>query len=568
MEHIFGILGNHPSSDLINYAAKLIDNSDDQILSRIAYENTEIITFGNGIEKTFKTNKKTHGFSFQLGEIIPPKKTFIPDANYDYSISRLSDGCFVAGYVNELRKNISLCTDPFGLHPLYYITDNTNIIFSSSQNLLINASMINLTLDMTGICQFIHFDHCLGPRTFFNEIKRFEQGVELRYNLNTDELTWHKHYQWPVVKKTIKESKEAIPLLKQALFRSIKRRVANRKNVICLLSSGYDSRTLSSILKQLDIDFDTHTTYGDEGLLVDPMGAKLVSDALGVSNKYYDLPANYLENNWKEKAISINHETMMHSWLLPMAKELPRGGFNLDGLAGDNLITTPKPVSNDYLWKLVCGEWDEMKESIFSWYWPKDSINRVLKNEFLEELNDDLHNSFMLEFKDISESQNLYLVYILRNRIRRAIGCSPTSLLSTNVINSMPFFDKKFVEICFQIDDRIKFRNRLYKILVDDIAPLLADIPTSHNSEWPEPFSVERRKPYRFESPEPLQSYLDEIAKVPQLFSKYMDNEWLINANAACLQGPEQRAEYMKEAQALGEVCFVINSYHSFLISN
>ena len=88
MEHIFGILGNHPSSDLISYAAKSIDNSDDQILSRIAYENTEIITFGNGIEKTFKTNKKTHGFSFQLGEIIPPKKTFIPDANYDYSISR------------------------------------------------------------------------------------------------------------------------------------------------------------------------------------------------------------------------------------------------------------------------------------------------------------------------------------------------------------------------------------------------------------------------------------------------------------------------------------------------
>ena len=57
MEHIFGILGNHPSSDLINYAAKLIDDSDDQILSRIAHQNTEIITFGNGVGNTFKTNK-------------------------------------------------------------------------------------------------------------------------------------------------------------------------------------------------------------------------------------------------------------------------------------------------------------------------------------------------------------------------------------------------------------------------------------------------------------------------------------------------------------------------------
>jgi hypothetical protein len=208
-----------------------------------------------------------------------------------------------------------------------------------------------------------------------------------------------------------------------------------------------------------------------------------------------------------------------------------------------------------------------MKKSIFSWYWPKHSINRILKNEFLEELNDDLHNSFMLEFEDISESQNLYLVYILRNRIRRAIGCSPTSLLSMNIINSMPFFDKEFVELCFQIDDKIRFRNRLYKELIDDIAPHLADIPTSHNSEWPEPFSVERRKPYRFESPEPLQSYLDEIEKVPECFSKFIDNEWLVNANAACLQGPEQRAEYMKEAQALGEVCFAINTYQSFIFS-
>jgi len=63
MEHIFGVLGNHPGSDLINYAAKLIDDSDDKILSRITHENIEIITFGNGIEKTFKINKKHMVFS-------------------------------------------------------------------------------------------------------------------------------------------------------------------------------------------------------------------------------------------------------------------------------------------------------------------------------------------------------------------------------------------------------------------------------------------------------------------------------------------------------------------------
>ena len=534
-------------------------------MSQYSGPKHKIVTFGHGRDDSFKTLENDGISSFHMGEVIPVEKGFNPKISFGHQTSRNADGCFVSGCIDIANNLGFLCTDPFGLHPLYLLTIEDGIVFSSSLDVLIRSGFKTLTLDETGICQFIHFDYCLGSRTFYHEIKRFEQGMELRYDIKTDTHSWNKHYEWPVVKKDILENEVAIPLLKDGIIDSIKRRISGRENIVCLLSSGFDSRAISSTLHQLGVKFSTYTTYGDEGRMVDPKGAELVSAALKVSNHFYDLPQDYIQSYWKEKAVTINHETRHHTWLMPMSRQLPECAFNLDGLGGDKLITTPSPINHEYLWKLVEGDWDGMVESMFTWFWPGWSINRLLKDEHLDKLKEELFDSFVSEINKIEPTPHQYLIFILRNHTRRAIGCSPTLLLSQKIRNSTPFYDKKFIELCFRIDERIKFRRRLYKALVDDIAPFLADTPSSHDAEWPEHIMFERRERYLTATPEPLESYLEEIRNAPEIIAKFLNHEWLELAEEARDAKPEQRLQFIKEAQAFGEVCFAVRKYFSFI---
>ncbi len=565
MEHIFGSFGTISRTHDFTDAISIKDDPDTEVEIRLRGLNHFLMTFGNRKQSSFKLNQNELGTSFQLGQVIPIGEDFDSERSYDHTDTREADGCFVSGCIDSSEDAARLCTDPFGLHPLYYIRLYDGVVFSSSLDALIRSGVTELTLDMVGICQFVHYEHFLGNRTFFKEVKRFEQGKELSYDMELHDSSWDWNYQLPIVEKDITESEDALPLLERSLKRAVQRRVAGADHITCLLSGGFDSRALAAIMKKLKLDFSTHTTYGDEGRTVDAMAAEAVSSTLEIDNHYHDLQTDYLEAFWRRKASLIQHETQMHTWMYKMADELPSDALNIDGLGGDQFLTTLKPITHDRLWKIIDGGWEGIQKSSFNWYWPNHSINRIFKDQFLDSFNRNLLESHEEEFASTGGNEGNYLFFFLRNRNRRGIGCSPALMLSHQGTTMTPYYDKEFVELCLRLDERIKFRGRLHKRLIEHIDPSLSEIPSSHDSEWPEPFAFEHKERYCLSSSEPLDSYLEEIKGAHPAIDRFIDSDWISRAENARDAGPQERAEFLKEAQSLGEICFVVKTYQDFL---
>ena len=541
MEHIFGIIGGVSSNDILEKALDIIEESKLQIMSQSDGNLHTILTYGDNSESSLKVEENEDRVSFHFGEVIEAGKHFDSNVFIDYQTSKDADGCFVAGCVDASEGVAHLCTDPFGIFPLYHIAVGNGIVFGSSIDTIIRATNISLTLDIAGVAQFFHFDHFIGEHTFCNEIKRFPQGMELCYLHDGNLCCWNAHYSWPEeTGQLIDDIDDAISLIRQSLMKSLQRRISGREDIICLLSGGFDSRMIAATLLHFDVKFTTHTAYGDQGRFFDPKGAELVATALGIPNQYYDLPQDYLEKYWKQKSVIVNHETPLHTWLIPMSRSLPIGSFNLDGLGGDVLIPGLKRVDM-----------------------PKLSFSRIIGKEHQDEWQHKLNHSIEREQNCISVGPNLRSTMILRNRSRRGTGCSPTLLLSNRIQNSLPFMDRKFVEACFKIDDEIKSKD-LYRQLIVDIAPILKEVPSSHDAVWPEHIVCEEIERFCTITAKPLDSYLKEIQEASNVISPFISQDWLNKAKLARDSSPEQRQEYLREVQSLGEISFFLRTYEAY----
>ena len=504
-------------------------------------------------------------FFFQSGEIIDYKvnRRENPTPNFKEIVE--ADGCFIAGVINEKEDTFQLCTDPFGLHPLYYAVIDQKFLFSSSVDALIRFGELSLSLDSVGISQFLHFHYYLGDRTFCNEVKRFPQGKLLNYSLQENDFHWTTYYHWRV-EQDIDDPTQAIQLLKSRFLESSSERVVDAENIICLLSGGFDSRLIVATLLELGLTFPTHTTYSDNGCLKDSVGAKLVSAKLGIPNQYHELSEDYLETHWRAKSRRINYETTMHTWLMPISEQLPSGALNIDGLGGDSLVKLPYNMHMDSLDLIEQENWLELKLRMFEWCAaPGEGIGRIINENHRDQWVNGLWNSYELEFDDIESGPNSPSIFILKNRTRRGIACSPTLLLTNNGMrNSMPFMDQKLVDIALRIKNRLRFGGGIYRRLLADVAPSLANVPTSHDVDWPSEHEIGPVVRFWISSPDPLRSYLDVIDNAPLFFKSYLNQGWYEMASIAMDEGPKQRGLFIREAQALGEICNAISEYEMY----
>jgi len=524
-----------------------------------------VITYGNSSKQASNFTHQQGELFFRTGEIIQSSTNNQQESTIDWQEIIRGEGCFIAGIIDENENSFKLCTDPFGLHPLYYAISEQKFLFSSSIDALIRFGKLTLTLDHIGISQFLHFHYYLGERTFCNEVKRFPQGKLLNYCMLEKKLHWDTYYHWRG-EQDINDSKRAIELLKSAFLESMNNRVANAENIICLLSGGFDSRFIVANLLQLGFDFPTHTTYSDNGNFKDPISAKLVASKLDISNQYHELSDDYLEIYWRDKSKRINFETTMHTWLMPISKQLPHGALNFDGLGGDSLVNLPYNMHEDSLDLIEQQNWPELKNRMFEWCAaPGEGIGRIINEDHRDQWANGLWNSYESEFDNIESGPNSPSIFILKNRTRRGIACSPTLLLTNDGMrNSMPFMDQKFVDVALSINNQLRFGGGIYRRLLADIAPSLENVPTSHDINWPSEHEIGPVVRFWISSPEPLRSYLEVIQNAPRFFKSYLDQDWYEMATIAMGEGPKERGLFIYEAQALGEICNAISEYEMY----
>jgi hypothetical protein len=474
------------------------------------------------------------------------------------------DGLYALAVFDHARKSLCLATDRYNMHPFYFLRAGDGLLFSTSVDLLIWCSPDKLSFNPLAAAELLHFRGFLGYKTLAKGIECVPQGKAVVFNWREGSLSFETYFSYSdLPAPSIRDTSTAVEQLVPALENAVRRRLEHGRQINCLLSGGFDSRTMCGILDRLCVPFHTFTIDSDLGKIDDLYISRLVSQALQAPNTDIPQPPDYLERFWKPKCLSVDFSTTMHAWAMPLA-QAPQmsGAVNFDGLAGDvflrAFVATPETV--DLIEK---GRLESLTGAVYLEINKAHNIGQAVSSRIDATWERAARESLQKELSSYLGNPNGLFLYDLGNLTRRAVGVNTCQLMSAKLANFAPFLDYQALELGLSIDPKLKFGHELYQALLAALNPALARIPSSNSSrhEWPEDFPRRERERICLQRPAAIESFLDAIDIGAELVPSLVNQQWLANAREAASDGMASRKEILYESMALGELSYWFETY-------
>ena len=86
------------------------------------------------------------------------------------------EGQFVIFIYDSHKKELVIARDPFGIRPLFFISNKKFFLFFSEIKGLSQLSNINFTFDKVAVGQISMLWSTIGDRTIFENIKQVKRG--------------------------------------------------------------------------------------------------------------------------------------------------------------------------------------------------------------------------------------------------------------------------------------------------------------------------------------------------------------------------------------------------------
>ena len=199
--------------------------------------------------------------TFSIGSLIYKNKwqkqaleLIIYDLNNDKAIEKImheTRGQFCL--VVHSPENILVITDKLGSFPVYKFEDTNTIQIS---NLFLPlAKRNNVTINYQALAEYLSFDYCFGG-TFFNEISLLEKGRVYKFGLDV-EVHVYDDFPAGMVFRKYKEVDEVSHLAHEILASNLSFLEQHNGRIFADLTGGFDTRTIATLLKSMDIDFET-----------------------------------------------------------------------------------------------------------------------------------------------------------------------------------------------------------------------------------------------------------------------------------------------------------------------
>jgi asparagine synthase (glutamine-hydrolysing) len=184
-------------------------------------------------------------------------------------------GMFAVAIWDADRRRLVLARDRFGIKPLYYRTENTQLAFASELRALPRGE-----IDLDALEAFLAFNSIPAPLTIFRETRKLPPGHVLVWEEGRVELTRYARPQ-PVAAGEVREDDEAelVEELRARLRDSVRAHLVADVPVGVLLSGGVDSATLTALAAQESTEPVRTFSIGFEERSFDELaGARLIAE--------------------------------------------------------------------------------------------------------------------------------------------------------------------------------------------------------------------------------------------------------------------------------------------------
>ena len=398
---------------------------------------------------------------------------------------RSANGVFAFAIVDEEADRCLLGVDRLGIRPLYYSYDVDGVTFSGTMAAAVPWARGRLEADYDTLQELMVLGFPLTDRTFLRGVARVAAGtvVEVR------NAGRHIHRYWSLeqlppsrpqpVESFVDESQER---LRRALSRLLAR--APRR-LLCLLSSGYDSRRLLLEASAMGGELVAATAIwpypGIAGVTIEPGVTAELCRRLGVAHRVVAAPspggaveprsARFV----RDLLLDFQVYGRDHIWAVPLVGSLRASDpdVNLDGICGDTFLNNPFYSLPRSVW----GRWRPEREVLDAIAPDREAEDRRWRGLVSCSLSSRIEGALAA----LPEEPNRLSFFYLLGRTRAVVALLPYGLLDERVESFCPYLDNDVMEHALSLDPISKGEARLQGLALRRHYPRFADIPSSHS---------------------------------------------------------------------------------------
>jgi asparagine synthase (glutamine-hydrolysing) len=247
------------------------------------------------------------------------------------------EGVFVLVIWDRSRHKVIISNDRFGLYPLLYAYYDGKLIFAPEMKGILCDPDFRKELNLTALAEYVRFQHFLGDKTFFEELKLLPNASLLRYDTQTDQLMIRSYWdfsQIPELPATL-TFEDAVEEAGRLLKAAVNKLTNGNYRLGVYLSGGADSRVILGLIDPNVFPITT-ITFGQRGCRDVVYASKLATQA-GTTHHYFEFP----DGKWVEDFADLHLELTegFHSWIHAHGVSIldqvrPLIDVNLTGLHG------------------------------------------------------------------------------------------------------------------------------------------------------------------------------------------------------------------------------------------
>lgn len=439
------------------------------------------------------------------------------------------DGAFAAIFWDNISRKLVVVTDFLGYQPLYIYQDSQMLIFSSELKGMMASGKIAFEDDPVFWGGFLYLGSGISDRTSIKDIKRAKAGCSYVFDPKTNQLQSKIYFQWPAPKRGLKISDIDLDAFVEILTRNMKAYTQHFDGAAMLLSGGYDSRMMLSLLVRNQMDVKSLIVrHPDELNDLDGRLAVIVAERLGVPYMRRMPERNFYStrNYWE---YLLKNEIMTPSLYLFIA--------NITPFITPDLVAVWEGVSIGLSVSLTRHGHHSFESYLGFNLKMKGSPNyaaaeNIFKKAPFEAMNEEFLKVLQAEKNKYADDGFGVYEFALRNWTRHRTAHSPYSVLANNVLPFTPGHCREFIAMMAEIP----IEHKLYGNLIDKVYQKhlknVLDIPICSGGKM---FYPSGHKPFKFQLMEKKEKLLKNrlwkgISRRLRKKDLYWENSALLDA--------------------------------------
>ncbi len=194
------------------------------------------------------------------------------------------NGMFAFVFWDNLKKELILARDRYGIKPLYYSLSKDVFSFASEQKSIIFQNFFNRNLEFQAIMEYFTFQNIFSNKTFLKDIYLLEPGHFGIFRLNKKKLILKKYWDFKFEEAQSKKNNDYVKELEFLFNQAVNRQLISDVEIGSYLSGGMDSGSIAAIvsksyknLKTFTCGFDLTSASGLELALDERDQAEFIS---------------------------------------------------------------------------------------------------------------------------------------------------------------------------------------------------------------------------------------------------------------------------------------------------